>query len=150
MRYFLDISYRGTDFHGWQIQPNGVTVQEKIEEALSTILQEQISIVGSGRTDAGVHAKQQIAHFDHSELDTARLAFKLNSYLAKDISVNQIRLVKADVSARFDASSRKYHYHLHQFKDPFKDGVSYYFKPILNVDLINQACELIKEWKNFE
>ncbi|MEP0984529.1 tRNA pseudouridine(38-40) synthase TruA [Ekhidna sp.] len=150
MRYFMDITYRGTHFNGWQIQPNGVTVQEEIEKALSTILKSKISILGSGRTDTGVHARQQIAHFDAEETDPRKLVFKLNSFLNQDIAINTIRPVKDDVSARFEATSRKYHYHLHQAKDPFRVGTSYYFNPLLNVDLINEGCEIIKNWKNFE
>lgn len=146
----MDISYRGTRYHGWQIQPNGVTVQEEIEKALSTILQAETPIVGSGRTDAGVHAAQQIAHFDAEGLDKDQLTFKLNSFLKEDISINGIRKVKKDANARFDASLRKYHYHLHQTKNPFKKGLSYYFKPDLDIDEINKACEIIKDWQNFE
>ena len=85
MRYFIDISYRGTAFNGWQIQPNGVTVQEELEKALSLLLKGEISVTGSGRTDAGVHANQQIAHFDHEQVvDESQLAYKLNSLLSKD------------------------------------------------------------------
>ncbi len=146
----MDISYKGTNFSGWQIQPNGITVQEEIEKALSTILQKEISIVGSGRTDAGVHAKQQIAHFDVDNIDPEKLALKLNSFLSDDISINSVIPVKDDVSARFEASSRKYHYHIHQTKSPFKIGQSYYFRPALEIDKINKACEIIKDWKNFE
>ncbi len=146
----MDITYRGTHFNGWQIQPNGVTVQEEIEKALSTILKSKISILGSGRTDTGVHARQQIAHFDAEEIDPRKLVFKLNSFLNQDIAINAIRPVKNDVSARFEATSRKYHYHLHQAKDPFRVVTSYYFNPVLNVDLINEGCEIIKNWKNFE
>jgi len=150
VRYFMDISYRGTNYNGWQTQPNGVTVQEEIEKALSTMLQTQTAITGSGRTDAGVHATQQIAHFNAVDIDPNELAFKLNSFLGPDISINGIRQVKDDVSARFEATSRKYHYHLHQAKDPFKTGLSYYFRPQLNVGLINKGCEIIKDWQNFE
>ena len=150
VRYFMDISYKGTNFSGWQIQPNGVTLQEEIEKALSTILKAEVSIVGSGRTDAGVHATQQIAHFDAEEFDHSKLAQKLNSFLNEDISINGIVPVKADVSARFEASSRTYHYHLHQAKNPFKTGYSYYFKPQLDVGQINKACEIIGSWQNFE
>ncbi len=146
----MDISYRGTNYSGWQTQPNGVTVQEEIEKAISTVLQAEIPITGSGRTDAGVHATQQIAHFDADNIDPNQLGFKLNSFLGPDISINSIRRVKDDVSARFEATSRKYHYHLHQAKDPFKTGLSYYFRPELNVDLINEGCEIIKGWQNFE
>lgn len=146
----MDISYKGTNFNGWQIQPNGVTVQEEIETALSTILKHKVAIVGSGRTDTGVHATQQVAHFDADELDTEKLHFKLNSFLNEDISINDIVPVKEDISARFEASSRKYHYHLHQAKNPFKKGFSYYFKPEMDIDQINKACEIIKHWQNFE
>lgn len=146
----MDISYRGTNYSGWQTQPNAVTVQEEIEKAISTVLQTEIPITGSGRTDAGVHATQQIAHFDAGNIDPNQLAFKLNSFLGPDISINSIRRVKEDISARFEATSRKYHYLLHQAKDPFKTGLSYYFRPTLNVDLINEGCEIIKGWQNFE
>lgn len=146
----MDISYRGTNFNGWQIQPNGVTVQEEIEKALSTILKTEVAVAGSGRTDTGVHATQQVAHFDAGKIDAEKLAFKLNSFLNEDISINEIRQVKEDVSARFEATSRTYHYHLNQAKSPFKKGVSYYFRPELDVSLINQACEIIKNWQNFE
>lgn len=146
----MDISYKGTNFNGWQIQPNGVTVQEEIEKALSTVLQSEIGIVGSGRTDAGVHATQQIAHFDSAEIDPDKLAFKLNSFLSGDISINGIQSVKDDVSARFEATSRTYYYHLHREKNPFKKGLSYLFKPDLDIEQINRACEIIKDWQNFE
>ncbi len=146
----MDISYRGTNYSGWQTQPNGVTVQEEIEKAISTVLQTETPITGSGRTDAGVHAIQQVAHFDADNIETEKLVFKLNSFLGTDISVNGIRPVKDEVSARFEATFRKYHYHLHQAKDPFKTGLSYYFRPELNVELINEGCEIIKGWQNFE
>ncbi|MEO9872761.1 tRNA pseudouridine(38-40) synthase TruA [Ekhidna sp.] len=150
VRYFMDISYRGTNFNGWQIQPNGITVQEEVEKALSTILKSKTPITGSGRTDTGVHASHQIAHFDADELDPVKLVFKLNSFLNGDISVNEIKPVKNDVSARFEATHRTYHYHIHQAKNPFKKGVSYYYHPQLNVEKINSACEIIKKWQNFE
>ncbi len=146
----MDISYKGTHFNGWQIQPNGVTVQEEIEKALSTILKTVTTIVGSGRTDTGVHAAQQIAHFDAEGIDPEKLALKLNSFLNEDISINAIIPIKNDVNARFEATSRTYHYHLHQTKDPFKKGLSYYFRPEMDIDKINQACEIIKGWQNFE
>ena len=151
VRYFMDITYRGTSFSGWQIQPNGITVQEEIEKALSLLLREAISVTGSGRTDAGVHASQQIAHFDFiQQVDTTQLTYKLNSLLHKDIAINSIRPVIADANARFSAVSRTYHYHIHRKKDPFKLGLSYYFNPELNTMLLQEACEIIKGWQNFE
>ena len=147
----MDISYRGTNYNGWQIQPNAVTMQEEIEKALSTLLKSETPITGSGRTDTGVHARQQIAHFDtEDKIDPKDLTYKLNSFLGEDISVNSIRRVSGDVNARFSAISRKYHYHIHQAKDPFKVELSYYFRPTLNVDLISEGCEIIKGWQNFE
>ncbi len=146
----MDISYKGTNFNGWQIQPNGVTVQEEIEKALSTILKSKTPLAGSGRTDTGVHASQQIAHFDSDKLADEKLVFKLNSFLNEDISINGIRPVKEEVSARFEATSRTYHYCINQMKDPFKKDLSYYFRPELNIDEINKACEIIKNWQNFE
>lgn len=147
----MDIRYRGSAFNGWQIQPNGTTVQEALEKALSTLLKGETAVTGSGRTDTGVHAAQQIAHFESDqEIDPDQLTYKLNSLLSKDISIRWIKPVKDDAHARFSADSRKYHYHLHQAKDPFKQGLSYYFQPALDVDKINEACEIIRGWQNFE
>ncbi len=149
MRFFLDISYKGTNFHGWQIQPNGNTVQAELEKALSTILKTETSIVGSGRTDTGVHATQQIAHFD-SESKPDDLVYKLNSFLPKDISVNELKEVNTEAHARFDATKRMYHYHINQSKNPFKQETSYYFTQAIDIELINKGCEIIKGWENFE
>lgn len=146
----MDITYRGTHFNGWQTQPNGITVQEEIEKALKVILRKTTPITGSGRTDTGVHASQQIAHFDADEIEESQLMYKLNSFLTKDIAINAISQVLPSAHARFDAVSRVYHYHLHQKKNPFKVGNSYYFTPLLNVRAINQGCEIIKKWQNFE
>lgn len=146
----MNISYKGTNFNGWQIQPNGVTVQEELEKALATILKSKTPLSGSGRTDTGVHATQQIAHFDADQLDEEKLVFRLNSFLNEDISVNEIKQVKEDVSARFEATSRTYHYHINQSKNPFTKGLSYYFRPELNIEEISRACEIIKDWQNFE
>lgn len=151
MRYFLDISYEGTAYHGWQIQPNGNTIQAEIEKALSTILKEEVSIMGSGRTDTGVHATQQIAHFDTlTELTPTDLAYKLNSFLPKDIAIRSLKAVGSKTHARFDAVKRTYHYHIHRHKNPFKQGVSYYFKQDIDRDAILEGCEIIRNWENFE
>ena len=146
----MDITYEGTAFNGWQSQPNGTTIQEEIEQALKLLLKKETPITGSGRTDSGVHAKQQIAHFDADGVDTEQLVYKLNSFLPKAIAVNSIVPVNPEVSARFDAKARLYHYHIHQAKDPFKSGQSYYFTADLDLSQIRQACELIKNWQNFE
>ncbi|MEP2025616.1 MAG: tRNA pseudouridine(38-40) synthase TruA [Reichenbachiella sp.] len=151
MRYFLDISYNGSAYHGWQIQNNAKTVQGVLNEALSTILRSEISTIGSGRTDTGVHAMMQMVHFDcEDEMDIILMVGKLNSLLPQDISVNEIKKVKDDVSARFEAGSRAYIYKIHQHKNPFKQGLSYLFHQTLNLDQMNACCEVIKSWKDFE
>lgn len=146
----MDITYRGTQFNGWQTQPNGTTIQEEIEKGLKMLLKKDTPLSGSGRTDTGVHATQQIAHFDADEMDASQLTYKLNSFLPKDIAINSITQVSEEAHARFAAESRKYHYQLHQAKDPFKDGLSYYFTLKLDVAEINRACEIIRNWQNFE
>ncbi|MFT6865929.1 MAG: tRNA pseudouridine38-40 synthase [Cyclobacteriaceae bacterium] len=151
MRYFLDIAYMGTAFHGWQVQDNACTVQAEINSALSTILREKTDCLGSGRTDTGVHATHQIAHFDtENELDSDKLIFKLNSLLPKTISINACSKVIETAHARFDADLRSYEYHIHHHKNPFNDGQSYHFKGDLDWDQISEACQLISTWRNFQ
>ncbi len=151
MRYFIDLSYRGTAFHGWQVQPNAHTVQAEMQQALSTVLQAGTEVVGSGRTDTGVHAFQQIAHFDvDEELDCDKIAFRLNGLLPETVGIKQILPVYPTAHARFDAVSRTYHYHIHKQKNPFKEGLSYFYSRKLNIDKIDEAIELIKNWKNFQ
>ncbi len=151
MRYFLDITYDGKPFHGWQRQKNAISVQEEIEKVFSTILQTGIEITGSGRTDTGVHALQQVAHLDTSqELDHYTMLHKANAMLPHSISVNSLQKVKDGTHARFDATSREYQYFIHQKKQPFKHGRSYYFKADLNISQINEACHLLMESQDFE
>ncbi|WP_421873746.1 tRNA pseudouridine(38-40) synthase TruA [Marinoscillum sp.] len=151
LRYFLDIAYRGTSFHGWQIQPNAITVQEEINRALTTLLQTETECLGSGRTDTGVHASQQIAHFDtDSELDNDQLQYKLNALLPYEISINAVRRVKDEAHARFDATSRSYEYHIHKQKNPFKAGLSYLFTRELDIEKINEATQVLLNWQNFQ
>lgn len=151
MRYFIDISYDGTNYHGWQIQKNAVTVQSALNHSLSTVLREEISTIGSGRTDTGVHAMMQVVHFDSvQEIDGELLILKLNSHLPNDIAVNKLAKVKSDVSARFNASSRSYIYKIHTHKSPFNQLQSYFYTRLLDLDLMNQCCELLKDWKDFE
>ena len=121
MRYFLEFSYAGTNYHGWQRQPNAVSVQEVLEHALSTLLKETISLLASGRTDTGVHARQMFAHFDGKlSLETfQQLVYQLNQFLPQDIVVHSLREVKAEAHARFDALSRSYEYHIALGKTPF-------------------------------
>ena len=127
-RYFIYLSFDGTNYHGWQIQPNGASVQETLMKALSTFLRREIEVVGAGRTDAGVHARLMVAHFDFdTELDGEVVTDKLNRLLPPDIAVYGVRRVKPKAHARFDATSRTYKYYIHTRKDPFRRGYSWVF-----------------------
>ena len=150
-RYFIYLSYNGKPFCGWQIQPNGITVQQRIEEALSTILRRPMSIVGAGRTDAGVHAQLMVAHFDSEEpiSDLPFLADKLNRLLPKDIAIDRIVPVAPDAHARFDATSRTYKYYLTAKKNPFNYDWVYRYIGKLNYDLMNEACRVLFEYTDF-
>lgn len=151
-RYFIFISYRGTSYHGWQVQPNGITVQKILEEALSVVLNEKISTTGAGRTDTGVHAMIFCAHFDCNteDLDTRKnLIYKLNSYLPKDVSVSHIRKVRDDANARFSAISRTYKYYISREKDPFTDGSSWYIQGKMDVDAMNKSASLLFKYSDF-
>lgn len=151
MRYFIELSYNGKNYHGWQNQPNAISVQEVLEKALSTLLRAEIAIVGAGRTDAGVHAKQMFAHFDTDiEFDPSNLTFKLNSFLAKDVAVQHIHLVAEDAHARFHATSRTYEYWIVQQKNPFHNQTAHtVFKP-LNVELMNEAAQELFQYSDFK
>ncbi len=151
-RYFLELSYNGTRFHGWQIQPNASTIQEEINKALSTILREEISVVGAGRTDTGVHSSYYIAHFDSEKDHLAKgtdLRYKLNSFLPKDIAILNIKEVNSDAHARFNAISRTYKYFITLVKDPFTVEAAYHLKAIPDVRLMNKAAELLYNYKDF-
>ncbi|WP_323757466.1 tRNA pseudouridine(38-40) synthase TruA [Roseivirga sp.] len=151
MRYFLDISYKGTSYHGWQFQKNAHTLQAEIENAISRLLGVKTPIMASGRTDAGVHAKQQIAHFDTVEsIDVEKLEFRLNRFFARDITINSIVEVKPDAHARFNANGRAYEYYINQKKNPFLQEVSYYFPNPLNVELMNEAASKLLGTQDFE
>lgn len=151
MRYFIDLAYLGTAYHGWQIQPEAVSVQQVLQEALSKILQQNIEVVGAGRTDAGVHAKQMYAHFDADlNCDEKTLQFKLNSFLPKDISIRQLFKVQSQAHARFDACSRSYEYHIVNFKDPFKIDLAYYLLKQPDIEKMNHAAAMLKDYTNFK
>jgi tRNA pseudouridine38-40 synthase len=126
MRYFIYFAYNGTAYHGWQIQPNGISVQEVFTNGLRTLLREETEVVAAGRTDTGVHAKQMVAHFDseHADLAGGDYVRRLNSILPKDIAVDKIIAVNPDAHARFDAISRKYEYHLYIGKNVFKENLA--------------------------
>ncbi len=152
MRFFLELSYNGTLYHGWQRQPNAISVQQTVEEALTTLLGAKTAIVGAGRTDTGVHAKQMYAHFD-AELsfnDVESLTFRLNRFLPEDISIRAIHKVSAAAHARFDATSRSYCYRLVQSKDPFSKNLEYNFSTPLDITAMNAAAALLLDHKNFK
>jgi len=152
LRYFIELSYNGSNFHGWQIQPNAITVQETIENSLQVLLKNKnLKLVGAGRTDTGVHASQMFAHFD-SDLDfeIKNLIFKLNSFLGKNIVIKDIVRVHDDSHARFDASLREYKYYLTTIKDVYNPDTKYYFTKKLDFQRINKALDIIKNNTNFK
>ena len=151
MRYFIELSYNGKDYHGWQNQPNAISVQQLVEEALSTLLKRKVAIVGAGRTDAGVHASQLFAHFDEDkEIETAEFIYKLNAILPKTIVINDVFKVKPDMHARFDAISRSYLYRITLKKDVFSYEYTHYIKPKLDIEAMQEATKILFEYTDFE
>ena len=151
MRYFIELSYNGKAYHGWQNQPNAISVQEILEKALSTILKTEIDVMGAGRTDAGVHASQMFAHFDFDrKYESKDLVYKLNSYLPNDIAVTDILEVKTEAHARFDALSRTYHYKISTSKNVFDYDFTYQVQLPLDVDAMNKACAILFKYKDFQ
>jgi tRNA pseudouridine38-40 synthase len=151
LRYFIELSYNGNAYHGWQNQPKEISVQEVIEKALSLLLKETVSIMGAGRTDTGVHAQQMFAHFD-TEIDFIEqdLVFKLNSFLPKDIAVHDIFKVKVDAHARFNALSRTYLYRITLQKNVFNFDNAYYVKQDLDVEKMKEASKILFQYKDFQ
>lgn len=151
MRFFIEFSYNGKAYHGWQNQPDAITVQEVLEKALSTMLKAEISVMGAGRTDTGVHASQMFAHFDYdTEINARDLVYKLNSFLPKDIAVINVFEVKSEAHARFDALSRTYHYKISTSKNVFDYDFAYQVQLPLNVEDMNKACEILLEYRDFQ
>ena len=149
-RYFVTFAYDGTNYHGWQIQPNGNSVQEELQKALSTILRDTIEVVGAGRTDAGVHARHMAAHFEtERDFDCAQLAYKLNRLLPRDIAVDDVYPVAPDMHARFSATLRTYHYYIHTHKNPFLRHYSCELHYDLDFDLMNEAASHLLAVKDF-
>lgn len=141
MRYFMQLAYRGAPFHGWQTQPNAVSVQSTVERALSMALRQETAIVGAGRTDAGVNASMMVAHFDtDAPVDKPALIRALNSIVGKDIAVSHIHDVSADAHARFDATSRTYHYHAMTCKSPFLYPTVWKAPETLDFELMNETA----------
>lgn len=160
MRYFIQLSYDGTGYHGWQVQPNGVSVQEVLQKALSTLLRQPTEVTGAGRTDAGVHASMMVAHFDwpaahegegceEMPLDCIQLTYKLNRLLPPDVAVQAVRPVGPEMHARFSATRRTYHYYIHTHKDPFLRGYSWQVNVPLDFALMNEAAQVLLEYSDF-
>ncbi len=151
MRYFIYLSYNGTNYHGWQVQPNGISVQEVLEKCFSAVLGENIAITGAGRTDTGVHAASMVAHFDVEKPieDPTSLTGKLNNFLPKDIAIQKIVPVTPNAHARFDAISRTYEYRITQCKNPFLTQLAYQCTRSLDVDLMNKAAQILFNYTDF-
>lgn len=151
MRYFVQFSYKGTAYHGWQGQPNAVTVQQVLQEAMGMLLKDEVVLVGAGRTDAGVHARQMFAHFDHaSPIGSDDLVFRLNAFLPADIAVQGVFQVSDGAHARFDAIARTYEYWVVQKKNPFYVDAAHYVKLPLSLAAMNEAADLLLQYDNFE
>lgn len=151
MRYFIKLAYNGTQYHGWQCQPNASSVQETLNKAVSVILNSEINLMGAGRTDTGVHATEMYAHFDFEKpFDLKSIVHKLNSYLPKDIVVYAVIPVPDEAHARFDATKRTYEYHINTFKDAFLQDGSWYFHKKLDLDSMNEASKLLFNHTDFQ
>lgn len=150
MRYFITFSYDGTRYHGWQVQPNGNSVQAEIQHALTVILRHETTVIGAGRTDAGVHARKMVAHFDTEQsLDCPQTVYRLNRILPRDIAVSNVEHVADDMHARFSATSRTYHYYIHTQKNPFCRAYSCELHYDLDFDAMNQAAAMLPDYDDF-
>lgn len=151
-RYFLFLSYKGTNFHGWQIQPEAITVQKILDKALSLVLNEPVSTIGAGRTDTGVHALVFCAHFDCARDDLVadeKIIFRLNKLLPPDIAVKSIKKVHPDANARYSAVSRTYEYYVSKIKDPFTNGSAWFIHGNIDLPGMNEACRLLLKHSDF-
>jgi tRNA pseudouridine38-40 synthase len=149
-RYFIELAYDGTKYHGWQVQQNALSVQELLNKALTTLLRQPIETIGCGRTDTGVHAKEYFAHFDGPQPTEGAVNLRgLNALLPHDIAIKRVIPVHADAHARFDATLRSYEYHIHFEKDPFLNGYSWLLRDRPNMELMNKAAAIIMEYIDF-
>lgn len=151
MRYFAELSYKGTAYCGWQRQPSAPSVQQTIEEALSTILRESVEVVGAGRTDTGVHAAFYVAHFDTSRpiANPSDFVYHLNALLPEDIAFGRIYEVDDDAHARFDATEREYRYYIESRKNPFTRATSWQLTTPLDVNAMNRAAKVLLTTEDF-
>jgi tRNA pseudouridine38-40 synthase len=151
LRYFIEFAYNGTHYHGWQYQPNAISVQETLNKVFSTLLQEKIDIMGAGRTDTGVHASQMFGHFDSEVIiDNSKFIHKANSFLPNDIAIYDVILVHDDAHARFDATSRTYKYHISTSKNIFYNQLTWYFNQNLDIEAMNKSAKLLLQYTDFK
>jgi tRNA pseudouridine38-40 synthase len=152
MRYFIEFSYKGTAYNGWQKQNNSLGVQQVLEEAMAKILRQPLEITGSSRTDAGVHAEQQFAHFDYAPeiADLERLAYSINGLIPYDIAVRRILPVAEGLNSRFAATFRRYEYRITRQKNPFLTNEAYLLRADLDIELMNEAASLLLQYNDFE
>ncbi|NDW10225.1 tRNA pseudouridine(38-40) synthase TruA [Dysgonomonas sp. 520] len=148
-RYFIYLAYNGTDYNGWQIQPNGKSIQETLQNALSTLLRTPTEIVGAGRTDAGVHARLMAAHFDAEISNLDEFSDRMNRILPKNIAIFRTIRVKPDAHARFDATARLYRYYITTEKDPFLYPFKHKIHHDLDMDMMNRCANILFEYKDF-
>ena len=149
MRYFLEVSYRGSHYSGFQSQKNANTIQAEVEKAFKVLLKEEIQLTGSSRTDTGVHALQNYFHFDTKSELSSQLLYNLNALLPGDIAVRNLYKVRDEAHCRFDAITREYKYCVYQKKNPFLEGKAYYYPYTLDVELMQKAATIIKEYSDF-
>lgn len=150
MRYFLEFSYRGTAYHGWQRQPNAFSIQEELERCMSLILGNPVEVVAAGRTDTGVHARKMYGHFDVAELLSPEFLLRLNAFLPRDISVFGLHAVRSEAHARFDALIRTYKYQVVQHKDPFRIDSAYWVQVPLDFEAMNIAATYLLGFQDFK
>lgn len=151
LRYFIALSYKGKNYHGWQIQPDANSVQEEINKAISIALQTEICVVGAGRTDTGVHAEQMFAHFDSDKKLDQQFVYKFNSLLPEDIVISDLQQVADEKHARFDAVSRSYEYRIWLGRNPFLlDGTWQLHHQKLDIYKMNKAASILLEYENFQ
>ena len=151
MRYFMRLAYRGANYHGWQVQPNGITVQEAVERALRIVMGHDTPVTGAGRTDTGVNAAMMVAHFDveHEITDTGTLSRSLNGLLGRDVAIYSVFPVASDAHARFDATKRTYKYFTHSVKSPFLYPLSWQYHGTLDFDKMNRAASRLPGYTDF-
>ncbi|WP_185882947.1 tRNA pseudouridine(38-40) synthase TruA [Blattabacterium cuenoti] len=149
MRFFIELSYNGKNFHGWQIQKRVKTIEDTVEYCLSKLLKESINIIGAGRTDKGVHAKQMFAHFDYEKNIKNNFVKRINIFLPKHIKIIKIIPVKKNIHARFHAISRTYKYYIENVKNPFNQDFSWYCAYSLDYEKMNKASKILLSYKDF-